>query len=88
VLAENCVAYVELYYAAPLAGRVLVPLNHRLHPAEWRTTLERDGARLLYVAPELADRVDVPPDVAVLDLSPAPATTHDAPVGAKTTSRG
>ncbi len=49
VLAENCVEYVELYYAAPLAGRVLLPLNHRLHPDEWAQILGRAGASLLYV---------------------------------------
>lgn len=77
VLAENCVAYVELYYAAPLAGRTLVPLNHRLHPAEWRRTLERSGARLLYASPDLAERVDLPPGLTILDLAPAPAAVHE-----------
>src|SRR5690349_22265789 len=47
VLAENCVGYVELYYAVPLAGRVLVPLNHRLHHAEWSRTMVRAGVQLL-----------------------------------------
>lgn len=49
VLAENCIGYVELYYAVPHAGRVLVPLNHRLHPEEWRATLARAGVTLAYV---------------------------------------
>jgi acyl-CoA synthetase (AMP-forming)/AMP-acid ligase II len=84
VLAENCVGYVELYYAAPLAGRVLVPLNHRLHPEEWRRTLDRVGARVLYVAPSFADRVEGDPSVPRLDLSPAPAAAFDAPPCAET----
>ena len=58
VLAENCVEYVELYYAVPHAGRVLVPLNHRLHPTEWTRTIARAGGRVLYASPAFADRVE------------------------------
>lgn len=58
VLAENRVEYVELYYAVPLAGRVLVPLNHRLHPEEWRNTLAASGARVLFGERAFLDRVD------------------------------
>ena len=57
VLAENRVEYVELYYAAPLAGRVLVPLNHRLHPEEWRSTLAASGARVLFGERAFLDRI-------------------------------
>lgn len=56
VLAANRVEYVELYYAAPLAGRVLVPLNHRLHPQEWLATLGAADASMLYGERELLDR--------------------------------
>ena len=35
ILAENRAEYVECYYAVPRAGRLLVPLNQRLHPDEW-----------------------------------------------------
>ncbi|MGZ8765937.1 MAG: AMP-binding protein, partial [Acidimicrobiia bacterium] len=35
ILSGNCAEYVECYYAVPRAGRVLVLLNHRLHPEEW-----------------------------------------------------
>jgi acyl-CoA synthetase (AMP-forming)/AMP-acid ligase II len=74
VLAENCAEYVELYYAVPLAGRVLVPLNHRLHPDEWAQILGRAAASLLYVDPPYADRITT--DLPTLDLTePAP----DAP---------
>ena len=58
ILAENRAEYVELYYAAPLAGRVLVPLNHRLHPDEWRRTLARADVRLVYGASPLLARLD------------------------------
>lgn len=66
VLAENRIEYVELYYAVPLAGRVLVPLNHRLHPDEWHATLARAGTRLLYGARTLLDRLDS--GVATIDV--------------------
>ena len=49
---------MELYYAAPLAGRVLVPLNHRLHPEEWRHTLDASGASLVFGDAPLLDRLD------------------------------
>ncbi len=62
VLAENCVEYVELYYAVPHAGRILVPLNHRLHPAEWRATLERSGTTVLFGEQAYLDRCDAPVD--------------------------
>ena len=56
VLAENRVEYVELYYAVPLAGRVLLPLNHRLHPQEWIGTLGRAEARVLLGDQAFLDR--------------------------------
>jgi len=58
VLAENCVEYIELYYAAPFAGRILVPLNHRLHPEEWRRALTASGAVRLYVDETFASKVE------------------------------
>ena len=72
VLAENRVEYVELYYAAPLAGRVLVPLNHRLHPDEWRTTIARAGVRLVYGTAPVLERLDTP--VPTIDLDAHHAT--------------
>jgi acyl-CoA synthetase (AMP-forming)/AMP-acid ligase II len=80
VLAENCVEYVELYYAVPHAGRVLVPLNHRLHPAEWSRTLTRAGAWVLFASPSLAARAEPDPDVACVDLAPPPPAPFAAPV--------
>ena len=58
ILAENRAEYVECYYAVPQSGRVLVPLNQRLHPDEWTGSLERSGARLLIGEAELLDRLD------------------------------
>ena len=77
VLAENRVEYVELYYAAPLAGRVLVPLNHRLHPEEWRHTLDASGARLVFGDAPLLDRLDATARRTIaFDDEPAPETAE------------
>lgn len=40
----NHPGWVALYYGVPAAGRVLVPLNHRLAPAELAAQLGRSGA--------------------------------------------
>lgn len=47
VLSWNCAEFVELLYAVPAAGLVLVPLNARLAPAEWAYQLHDCGATLL-----------------------------------------
>ena len=57
ILAENCAEYVECYYAVPRAGRLLVPINQRLHPDEWRGTLQRSGARVLIAEPDVLARL-------------------------------
>lgn len=71
VLAENRVEYVELYYAVPLAGRVLVPLNHRLHPEEWRNTLAASGARVLFGERAFLSRIQARTDAGVNDEADA-----------------
>lgn len=43
-IGANHPAWVSLYYGVPAAGRVLVPLNHRLAPAELAAQLSRSGA--------------------------------------------
>ncbi len=53
VLSWNSAAYIELIYAASAAGKLLVPLNARLAPAEWSDQLQRSGATTLFVQPEL-----------------------------------
>jgi acyl-CoA synthetase (AMP-forming)/AMP-acid ligase II len=59
ILSENRAEYVECYYAVPAAGRLLVPLNQRLHPDEWLGSLTRSGARVLIAEAELLARLDV-----------------------------
>lgn len=47
MLAHNRPEYFEFYYAVPWAGGVVVPLNHRLAPAELAHILNDSGARIL-----------------------------------------
>jgi len=53
----NHLAWVELYYAVPAVGRVLVMLNHRLAPAELADQVRRSGATVVFGAPEQLDRL-------------------------------
>lgn len=57
ILSENRAEYVECYYAVPRAGRLLVPLNQRLHPDEWLASLRDSGARVLIGETELLERL-------------------------------
>ncbi|MFI0370364.1 class I adenylate-forming enzyme family protein [Actinomadura sp. 1N219] len=76
LLAHNCPEYVAAYYGVPRDGRILVPLNQRLHPREWADQIVRSGAELVIGEPDLLDRLaaeaefpaDSPPLVAVEDL--------------------
>jgi acyl-CoA synthetase (AMP-forming)/AMP-acid ligase II len=70
ILAPNCYAYLLAYYGVPHAGRVLLPLNQRLHPREWASQLARSGATMLIGAPDLVARLraeaELPPAVRLL----------------------
>ena len=44
-LSENTLPFVDAYYGIPRAGRVLVPLNYRLHPREWAEQIARKIGR-------------------------------------------
>ncbi len=46
-LFPNCHLFLACYFAALEGGRILVPLNTRLAPAETRAVLEHSGARVL-----------------------------------------
>ena len=79
VLAENRAEYVELYYAVPRAGQLLVPVNHRLHPDEWATTLRRSGASVLVGETDLLARLEAPASVTTivsLDADASPSGTR------------
>lgn len=47
VFAQNCVEYLEVLYAAWWAGAVVVPINHKLHPAEAAWIADHAEARLM-----------------------------------------
>lgn len=47
VIADNCAAYAQLYYAVPRSGRVLTLINQRLGPAEQAAQLGTAAPALL-----------------------------------------
>lgn len=59
VIGPNHHIWVELYYAVPAAGRVLVFLNHRLAANEITSLVERSGASLLVGDPAQLDRLSL-----------------------------
>jgi acyl-CoA synthetase (AMP-forming)/AMP-acid ligase II len=81
ILSENRAEYVEHYYAVPAIGRVLVPLNHRLHAEEWHRTLAASGATVLVAEPDLLARLGEPgvDHVVPLSAADAPRTAPPAP---------
>ncbi|HBN09665.1 MAG TPA: fatty-acid--CoA ligase, partial [Cyanobacteria bacterium UBA8530] len=54
VLANNCDAYYEAYFAILWSGACIVPLNTRLAPAETRFQLEDAGATVIFFGEEFA----------------------------------
>ncbi|MAT05583.1 MAG: AMP-dependent synthetase [Acidimicrobiaceae bacterium] len=61
IIAFNSIAFTELYCAAPMSGRVQVPLNFRWAAPELTYALEDSGARVLFCDRDpgpLADLVD------------------------------
>ena len=53
LLSWNSPEFIELMYAVPAAGRILVPLNARLAAAEWSDQLQRTNCRWLFADPQL-----------------------------------
>ena len=53
VVSHNAARLLELMYAVPSSGRVLVPVNFRLQTEEVRYVVEHSGASVLVVDPEL-----------------------------------
>jgi long-chain acyl-CoA synthetase len=46
IIAKNCPEYVEAFYGVWWAGLAAVPVNAKLHGAEFAYTLEHSGARV------------------------------------------
>jgi acyl-CoA synthetase (AMP-forming)/AMP-acid ligase II len=57
VVAHNSARALELYYAVPATGRILVPINFRLGRDEIDFIIRHSGSRVLFYDPELADTV-------------------------------
>ncbi|MFA1543820.1 class I adenylate-forming enzyme family protein [Actinomadura monticuli] len=74
LLAHNRLEYVAAYYGVPRGGRVLVPLNQRLHPREWADQIVRSGAELVIGERDLLDRLAAEGD---LPAGHAPLTDID-----------
>lgn len=72
LLAWNCNAFVEMIYGVPAAGRILVPLNARLAPAELIYQLHHSDAKILVGETSLLDPLlahpDAPDDLTVIRL--------------------
>jgi long-chain acyl-CoA synthetase len=58
ILALNCDAYLEFFYAGPTAGALVVPLNVRLAPPEIVAILNDAGASAIVVDQTFAPVVD------------------------------
>lgn len=87
VLSENTIAYVELLYGVPRAGRILTMLNHRLHPQEWAATIAGAQAEVLVGERALLDRFAehhahaLPPTVVCTDDPARGHVTYEELVG-------
>jgi fatty-acyl-CoA synthase len=77
-LLPNVHAMLELHYAVPGIGAVLVPLNTRLSRDDYAYILEHSGAALVVVAPELREQLPGDGPSAVVDGDEYEALIGDA----------
>lgn len=63
VLAWNCVEFVEMIYAVPASGKILVPLNARLAPQEWLYQLQAAGVTRVFGDAQLLESLRAQPDL-------------------------
>src|SRR3954469_7457836 len=59
VVSPNAARLLELFFAVPGSGRVLVPVNFRLRTEEVEYIVDHSGASVLLVDPELEDLATV-----------------------------
>jgi len=59
-LLPNVIAMLELHYAVPGIGAVLVPLNTRLTRDDYAYIVDHSGAEIVFADPELAELLDHP----------------------------
>jgi acyl-CoA synthetase (AMP-forming)/AMP-acid ligase II len=55
IVSHNAARFIAALYGATTSGRVLVPINFRLHPHEVAYIVEHSGARALLLDPEVAE---------------------------------
>src|SRR3954469_5780785 len=55
VVSPNAARMLELFYAVPSSGRILVPINFRLRSEEVAYIVEHSGSSVLLVDPEIDD---------------------------------
>jgi len=58
VLSENCHRLLEAFFGVPLIGAILMPLNFRLIPDDFRYILNHGGAKALVVQEGLTHLID------------------------------
>ncbi|MGX9964606.1 AMP-binding protein [Roseomonas sp. F4] len=77
-LGQNHPSQIVALFACAQLGALLLPLNWRLAPPEWRFILEDAGARLLLATPDMASAVpDRAVDVTTLSTSGNAAESGD-----------
>jgi fatty-acyl-CoA synthase len=57
VVSPNAARMLELFYAVPTSGRVLVPINFRLRSEEVEYIVEHSGSTVLLVDPEIDEQI-------------------------------
>jgi acyl-CoA synthetase (AMP-forming)/AMP-acid ligase II len=57
VVTPNSARFLELFYAVPSSGRVLVPINFRLRSEEVEYIVEHSGSTVLLVDPEIDEQI-------------------------------
>ena len=57
-LLSNVPEIMELYFAVPFSGMIIVPLNYRLSPRELQFQLEDSGARVLVVEEQFISKIE------------------------------
>lgn len=63
-LLSNVPEIMELYFAVPFSGMIIVPLNYRLSPKELQFQIENSGARILVVEKQYVEKINaIRPDL-------------------------
>ena len=57
IIAKNCPDYVEALYGIWWAGLAAVPVNAKLHGAEFAYMLEHSGARVCFASADLESEI-------------------------------